>query len=131
MGFAYLRTVTVDHTQVGAGGVTNFAVPLIFSDASMKTVAHGGHVQNASGYDLVLFTDSTLVTKVNYSLIFYDGVNGVIGLYVEAAALSSAGYSTPFVLAYGNPAISTPQSPGNPFQASCVLAAPLAIRYLK
>ena len=51
-GYAYGKTITIQGSQI-SGTVTNFPVLISFTDNSLRTVANGGRVQSASGYDII------------------------------------------------------------------------------
>jgi hypothetical protein len=79
-GFSYKRSFTTDPTKCGAA--TNFPVLVYGSDATLKDVAHGGHVQSSTGNDLLFFADSGAVTQLASEVEFYDNVNGVFLAHV-------------------------------------------------
>jgi len=49
--------MTVNHTLV-PGTQSNFTVLVSVTDPALKTVANGGHVANANGYDIGFYADS-------------------------------------------------------------------------
>lgn len=103
--FGYYTTVSINAAQVPSTQ-TNFPVLVSVTDARFKTVANGGHVQNASGYDIRPYTDTTLSTAITgYELERYNASTGEVVMWVKVSSLTSS--STPFVLAYGDTSIST------------------------
>lgn len=106
--YSYKRTVTVDHTKV-ADALTDFPVLVSVTDATLKTVANGGHVQNASGHDIGFFSDSALTTPLLWEVEYYDGATGTLIAWVKIPALSDS-VDTVIYLAYGDASISTFQS---------------------
>lgn len=106
MAFSYYRTLTVDHTKVGST-LTDFTVLISFTHNDLRTVANGGHVRNANGYDIVPFTNATLLTKITgFELARYNASTGELVMWVKIASLSSS-VDTVFYLAYGDETIST------------------------
>ena len=54
--FGYRRAITIYDAMTPAGcpsSLSDFPVLVSYTDATLKTVANGGHVQNASGYDII------------------------------------------------------------------------------
>jgi hypothetical protein len=49
--------MTVNHALVPSTQ-TNFTVSVSVTDPALKTVANGGHVANANGYDIGFYADS-------------------------------------------------------------------------
>lgn len=109
MAFGYKRTLTIDHTKVSTGSQTNFPVLIYISDATLKTVANGGHVENSSAHDICFYSDSGLTTALTWEIDSYDGTNGVLWAWVLIASLSNTVDTTIYV-AYGDSTISTFQS---------------------
>jgi hypothetical protein len=67
--YVYRRAITIDHTKAPNNDQANF--PLLFNttDPTLKSVANGGHVNNANGYDII-FADST-GTKLDHEIESY------------------------------------------------------------
>lgn len=105
---SYYRSLTVNHAQVPSTQ-TDFPVLVSITDATLKTVANGGHVQRSDGFDIGFYSDSALTTKLKWEMEFYDPANGIVVAWVKIASLSSAS-DTVFYMGYGDPAITTDQS---------------------
>jgi hypothetical protein len=105
LGYAYQKTITLNHNKVSGGSdLTNFPVLInILGSQELKTTINGGHVQNASGYDII-FTDASY-NKLDHQIESYDAVNGNLVAWVRIPVLS-ASVNTPILLLYGNPQIS-------------------------
>jgi hypothetical protein len=117
--YCYRRTLTVDHTQCGASDSTDFPVLVRFTDATMKTVANGGHIQNTTTSngqtvpaDLGFYADSAFTTALNWEVEFYDGVNGILVAWVKLPTLSHTA-DTVFYMAYGDAGTTTFQGDVN------------------
>ena len=105
-GYSYRRIVTVDKTKVG-GSLTDY--PFLFNETQtyFRTVANGGKVQNASGYDIV-FTADDGTTILNFEREEYDATSGLCISWIRIPAIDSSVNKIIYVY-YGNSAISTSQ----------------------
>ena len=102
------RTLTIDHTKVPSTQ-SNFTVLVRLTDPALKTVANGGHVANANGYDIGFYADSGGNTKLKWEVEKYDGTAGNLIAWVKIPSVSSS-TDTVFYLMYGDNAINTDQS---------------------
>ena len=102
------RTLTIDHTKVPSTQ-SNFTVLVSLTDPALKTVANGGHVANANGYDIGFYADSGGTMKLKWEVEKYDGTTGNLIAWVKIPSVSSS-TDTVFYLMYGNSAINTDQS---------------------
>ena len=107
-GTACQRSMTIDHTKV-PGTQSNFTVLVSVTDPALKTVANGGHVANANGYDIGFYADSGGTTKLKWEVEKYDGTSGNLIAWVKIPSVSSS-TDTVFYLMYGNSALNTDQS---------------------
>jgi hypothetical protein len=109
--YSYRKQIPIDYTQVGAscsGSLTNFPVLIdITSDTDLRTTGNGGHVQNASGYDIT-FRAADGTTVLDHEVEKYDPATGQLVAWVRVPTLSYNS-NTILYLYYGNPAISTSQ----------------------
>ena len=108
MTWSYHRSVTIDHTKCGAADSSNFPVLFNSTDATLKTAANGGHVQNANGYDIAFFSDAGLTTALAFEIDHYDGAAGQYIAWVKVPTVSHSA-DTVIYIAYGDAAISTSQ----------------------
>lgn len=106
-GYLYKKAITQDHTKVSTANQSNFAMEVSRTDANLKTVGNGGHVQNSSGFDII-FVDSTETTKLDHEIEKYVASTGEIVMHVRIPTLSSSTDTTIYMY-YGNPSISTSQ----------------------
>jgi Concanavalin A-like lectin/glucanases superfamily len=111
-GFSYYRDLTVDHTQCGSADSTDFPVLVSFTDATLKTVANGGHVQDSGGADILFYSDSSGSTQIASEIEFYDGSSGTLIAWVKVGTLSHTS-DTVFYVFYGN--ASPPSRTTNPW----------------
>jgi hypothetical protein len=106
--FSYKRAITISHTLVN-GAQTNFPVEVSLTDPALSTVANGGHVQQANGYDIVLTSDAAGANRLSWEVEKYDPVGGTWIADVKTPALSNTADTVIYAF-YGNPAITTNQS---------------------
>jgi hypothetical protein len=102
------RSMTIDHTKVSSTQ-SNFTVLVSVTDPALKTVANGGHVANANGYDIGFYSDSGGTTKLKWQVEKYDGTTGNLIAWVKIPSVSSSS-DTVFYLMYGDSSINTDQS---------------------
>src|SRR5262249_60089131 len=107
-GTSCQRPMTIDHTKVPSTQ-SNFTVLVSVTDPALKTVANGGHVANANGYDIGFYADSGGTTKLKWEVEKYNGVTGNLIAWVKIASVSSS-TDTQFYLMYGDGTINTDQS---------------------
>lgn len=108
-GYAFCRSVTVDHTKVPNTDQTDF--PVLFSGTYtyLKVAGSGGDVQNSNGYDIVFTSDSSGSSPLYWDLENYVSTTGEIEAWVKIPSLSHT-TDTAFFFSYGNASISTYQS---------------------
>src|SRR6185312_706290 len=108
--FKYRRLITINHAKVsGATNLTNFPMLVnITSDATLKSVSNGGHVNSTSGYDII-FTASDGITNLNFQLETYVASTGQYVAWVNIPSLSVT-RDVYIYMYYGNTSISTDQS---------------------
>ena len=95
--------MTIDHTKVPSTQ-SNFTVLVSLTDPALKTIANGGHVANANGFDIGFYADSGGTTKLKWEVEKYDGTTGNLIAWVKIPSVSST-TDTVFYLFYGDPSI--------------------------
>jgi hypothetical protein len=114
MAYAFVRSITLDHTKCGSGDSTNFPVLVsITAQTWLKTVANGGNIQNTATVnsitvptDLVFASDQVLSSLLSWEVEFYDAVAGTIIAWVKVATVSSS-TDTVFYVGYGDSGVTT------------------------
>lgn len=108
--YKYRKRIAFNPAQVaGAADLVNFpALINITSDLDLRTVANSGHVENASGFDII-FTAADGVTKLDHQLEKYTASTGEFVGWVRIPNLSTS-LTTYIYMYYGNTAIATNQS---------------------
>lgn len=106
--YSYYRTITIDHTKCGSVDVSNYPLFVDYTDNTLKTTGGGGHVTNASGYDIAFYSDSGLTTPLFWEIESYNGSTGQFRAYVKTSCTVAS--DKVIYMAYGNAAINTFQS---------------------
>ncbi len=87
MAFDYYSPVTINAGQVPSAQ-TDFPILISVTDARFKSVANGGHVKNANGYDIRPYSDATLLTAITgYELERYNGSTGEVIMNVKRSSV--------------------------------------------
>ena len=106
----FRRLITIDHTKVPNTDQTSFPVAVAGTYSYLATVANGGKVKNASGFDVGFYTNTDCSTgKMDWETEMWTASNGKVVYWVRVASLSHT-VDTSFYLCYGNAAITTDQS---------------------
>ncbi len=117
--FSYYKTISVDRTKVGtASGPTTLSnYPFLFSvtDSSLMTVANGGRVQSANGYDIIFrgidatTCGGTTACTFSHEVEQYNGSTGQLIAWVNIPVLNTQTNSsnTSFEILFGNAGITT------------------------
>ena len=100
--------MTINHTKAPSTQ-SNFTVLVSVTDPALKTLANGGHVANANGFDIGFYADSGGTTKLKWEVEKYNGTTGNLIAWVKIPTVSST-TDTLFYLFYGDPSITTDQS---------------------
>ena len=103
--FTYHRAIEIDHTKVPNTDQTNFPVLISGTYPFLATVANGGRLQNAHGYDILFTADCLGGSKLSHEIESYNPVTGQFVAWVNVPLLSHAS-DTVIYLSYGNPVIS-------------------------
>lgn len=102
MAFGYYSPVTVNAAQVPSAQ-TNFPMLVSYTDARLKTVGNGGHVQNANGYDIRPY-DGIGGSAMTFELERYNASTGEVIMWV---LVPSCDVGSIVYLYYGDATIST------------------------
>ncbi len=108
-GYAYQRTLTIDHSKVPNTDQSNFPVLISGTYSYLATTAHGGNVQNANGYDVIFTSDSGCASKLNHEVESYNATSGAVNYWVKVPTVSHTSDTTIYIC-YGNSSIATDQS---------------------
>jgi len=103
MAFTYYRLLSPNPVKI-SGVCSNFVALVNLTDATLKSVANGGHVQSANGYDIA-FGDGSVLYK--FELISYTATTGALLAWVKIPVLRT---ETTFYIHYGDASITTNQS---------------------
>jgi hypothetical protein len=107
-GYSYCRPITIDHTKVPNTDQTNFPLLISGTYSYLATVANGGNVQNANGYDIIFTSDQTGTTTYNFERESYAASSGAVNFWVQIPNVSHT-TDTTFYVQYGNVSVVTDQ----------------------
>ncbi|MBP6858197.1 MAG: DUF2341 domain-containing protein, partial [Candidatus Pacebacteria bacterium] len=105
----YYRAINIDYTKVPNTDQTDFPILVQGTYSYLKTVANGGKVQNANGYDIGFYSDSGLTTPLKFEINKWSATTGELIAWIKIPTLSHT-TNTTIYMAYGNPSITTDQS---------------------
>jgi hypothetical protein len=108
MAYTYRRSITVDYTKVQGSNQTDFPVLVSGTYSYLATIANGGRIQNANGYDIAFYSDEALTTQLDHETEKYTATTGEVVYWVRIPTLSYT-VNTVFYIAYGDSGISTSQ----------------------
>ena len=107
-GAQYKRTLTIPYQGVRNSNQSNFPVLFTGTLSSLATVSNGGHVKNASGYDVIFTSDAAGTHKLNWEVERFNGT-GNFAYWIQIPTLSHT-QNTVIYLFYGNANVTTDQS---------------------
>lgn len=110
--YLHARPVVIDNAQVPNTDQTDF--PMLFTGtfAYLKTVANGGNVENANGFDIIFTSDAAGLSQLDHEIETYDATTGAVNFWVKIPTLTTAADTTIYIH-YGNSSISTSQEDVN------------------
>lgn len=100
-----IAKLTIDKTKVG-GSLTNFPLLVSGTYKFLATVANGGSVTSASGFDIT-FHSTIGGAKLDHEIISYSATGQII-MFVKIPALDNVN-NTIVYISYGNASITTSQ----------------------
>lgn len=100
-GYHYVRELVVQESQIPDGAsLTDFPLLVQLTDAGLRSVPNGGHVESSSGHDILFYLNGC-ATKLDHQLEYYDPVSGTLTAWVRIPSLSTTS-NTAIYLYYGN-----------------------------
>jgi hypothetical protein len=108
-GYSYQRTIVINHSLVASTDQSNFPVLISGAFPDLATVANGGHVQSAQGFDIIFTSDSAGQTRLPFEQEAYSPSTGAVNYWVQIPTLSHSA-DTIIYMFYGNASITTDQS---------------------
>ena len=103
-GYSYRSTITIDHTKVPNTDQTNFPVLVSGTFSDLATVANGGKVTSANGYDIIFTSDANGLNQLPFEQESYNPSTGAIVYWVKLPTASHTA-DTVFYMFYGNSSI--------------------------
>ncbi|TAE58398.1 MAG: DUF2341 domain-containing protein, partial [Bacteroidetes bacterium] len=102
--FTYGKYITIYESQIpGAAALTDFPVLVSVVDPDLRSVANGGYVENANGYD-IQFRLSDGTTVLSHQVERYDAATGTLVAWVKVPSLSATA-NTFLLMYYGDATI--------------------------
>lgn len=100
-GYGFGKQILIQSSQVVGGvNLTNFPMLVSFTDPDLRTIANGGNVSNANGFDII-FTLGDCSTILSHQIESYNPVTGRYVAWVRIPTLS-ASTNTGIHMYYGN-----------------------------
>jgi RHS repeat-associated protein len=107
-GYSFERRIAINHAMVPNTDQANFPVLISGTYPYLATVANGGQIQNANGYDVMFSSDAAGHNKLDYEIDSYNGTTGAVAYWVRVPVVSHTN-DTALYMWYGNPSIATSQ----------------------
>ena len=108
MAWTRADTITIDHTKVPNTDQSNFPVLIIGTYSNLATIANGGVVTSASGYDIIFAADAAGVTPYKFERVSWNATTGACQFWVKVPTVSHT-VDTVFYCLNGNSAVTTDQ----------------------
>lgn len=84
-GYAFERAIVINHSQVANSDQSNFPVLISATLSDLATVANGGNVQSALGYDIIFTSDAAGQNALAFEQETYSPSTGAINLLGASA----------------------------------------------
>jgi hypothetical protein len=130
-GYGYYKSITVKSGQVSGGPLTNYPLLVSSTDPDLATVANGGKVTNANGYDIIFVAlDDTTCggTGLSPCTLYHEneGYNAATGQLIAWVNVPSISSSTVIYAYFGNSSVTTATAqPTNVWDSNYVLVSHL------
>lgn len=111
---SFIRSITIDHTKCGSGNSTDYT--FLFKGTyngtegilDLRTVANGGKVEHANGYDITFYADAAKTTPLKFERVYWEGTTGECIFLVKIPTLHNASDDVIYI-SYGDDGITTDQ----------------------
>src|SRR5205807_9844274 len=70
--YSYRRAITIDHTKIPNTDQISFPLLVSGTYSYLATVANGGGVQSANGYDIIFTSDAAGLVKLDHEIESYN-----------------------------------------------------------
>ena len=105
--YGYRKSITVGASVVTSGPHADYRMLISDTDSALATVANGGRVQHASGYDIAYFTNSDCSTgQIAYKRISWNATTGAV---IHKVYVNNINNNAVIYRCYGDASISTDQ----------------------
>lgn len=112
MPYSGSKVITIDHTKCGSSDSTNYPLGFIGTYSYLATVANGGLVTSASGFDIIFTSDAAGTSILPFERVYWVAATGECEFWVQIPTLSHT-VDTVIYVFYGNSAVTTDQSNRN------------------
>ncbi|MCB0494319.1 MAG: DUF2341 domain-containing protein, partial [Cyclobacteriaceae bacterium] len=117
VGYQYGKQITVNASEVvGPSSLTDFPMMVRFmgagADLDLRSIANGGHVESATGYDIIFTSDQAGANVLDHQIESYNAATGEYVAWVRIPTLSNS-VQTNIFMYYGNCSISSDPSTSN------------------
>lgn len=106
--YSHRRILTIDHTKVSNTDQTDFPMLVAGTYPFLASVANGGEVQSANGYDIIFTSDPQGQVPLDFEIDSYNATTGAASFWVRIPTLSHT-TDTLIYMWYGNAAITSSQ----------------------
>ena len=116
-GYSFGKQLLVNASQVaGSTDLTDFQMLVSFTDADLRTIPNGGHVNHPFGYDII-FTTGDCNTILDHQIERYTASTGEYIAWVKIPTLYAT-TNTNIHMYYGNAIVNTDPSTTNTWSAN-------------
>jgi hypothetical protein len=117
-GYTYCRSVTINHTQVSNTDQTNFPVGVFGTFSYLATVGNGGHVQSASGFDIIFTSDQQGSTVLKFERAVWVATTGLSEFWIKVPTVSVSADTTIYLFYGKTGVVVDPADPHNTWDAN-------------
>lgn len=104
--YTYRRSLTVLATSVFSEVHGNFQVLVSTTLDDLRTISNGGKVHSEFGYDIGFFSDTTLLSPLDWEVEYYNPTTGQLIAWVLIPSLSNVTNNV-FYMGYGDEDLTT------------------------
>lgn len=75
-GYGFVKKISIQSSQIsGSSTFTDFPILVSFTDIDLKSIANGGNVEHANGYDII-FIGEDCSTPLDHQIEKYNPISG-------------------------------------------------------
>jgi hypothetical protein len=107
-GYNYQRSLTINHLMIPNTDQVDYPMLVSGTYPFLASIASGGQVQNAQGYDIIFTSDAAGQSPLDFEIDSYNGTTGTAAFWVRIPLLSHTTDTTIYMW-YGNSSITSSQ----------------------